>query len=219
MEKINQFEKATTSIKVANMPKVATAFKMAMLNYQYASNCPWYDALVNCDPLKAFSIFNITFDVDRVKQVFIPIIKDIEMQACFKDALKAIAPYMEDGSIFANDTYRYYTITFTDGNISGKVRKVSESTPSNEVVAPKAEVKKETKKEVTKKTTKKAKKEVKKDFSFTPTSVTPVTMKRDDNTYTVQELVRELLKQMDMGNGDKYVTINADFLFQNEKYA
>jgi hypothetical protein len=35
----------------------------------------------------------------------------------------------------------------------------------------------------------------------------------------VQELVKELLKQMDAGNASKFVKVEADFLFQNEATA
>lgn len=207
----NQYQKATTSIKVSNLPQVAGNFKNSMLNYKYATNCGWYNDLVNAKSVKEiFDIFNIKFDFDKVNNAFIPVIKDVYTHANFKEVLKSIAPLMENGSIFAKDSYRYYLITFMNGEVKGRVRTITEE---QEVKPVKQEVK-PTKKE-TKKTSNKNKK-----FEFSATSVTPVTVKRDDNTYTVAELVRELLKQMDMGNASKKVKIEADFLFnENEKYA
>lgn len=214
----NQFEKATTGVKLNNLPIVAGTFKNAMLNYKYANMCGWYNDLVAAKSVKEiFDIFNVKFDIDKINQTFTPVIENIYTFAGIKDALKAIAPYMENGSIFAKDSYRYYTITFTDGVISDKVRKIVDDTTTTPTTTTPPTPPVKTSKP--KKTTKKVEKKEAKKFEFTPTTSTPVTAKRDDNTYTVQELVRELLKQMDMGNGGKYVTIDADFLFQNEKYA
>ena len=214
----NQFEKATTGVKFNNMQLVADTFKAAMLNYKYASNCGWYNDLISAKSINAiFDTFNVKFHIDKINQTFVPIIHNVYTFAGLKDALKAIAPYMENGSIFAKDSYRYYTITYTNGDISGTVRKVMENTTTTPTTTTQPALPVKTSKP--KKTTKKVEKKEAKKFEFTPTTSTPVTVKRDDNTYTVQELVRELLKQMDMGNGGKYVTIDADFLFQNEKYA
>lgn len=210
----NQFEKATTSIKVNNLPKVATVFKNAMLNYQYANMCDWYDDLKNATMVKdIFDIFNIKFEADNVNKAFIPVINNIYTHAGFKDMLKAIAPYMENGSLFFKDSYRYYTITFTDGVVTGKRKTVNEGQTTTTPSVPATTTKKPVNK-----SKKNPKKEAKK-FSFTPTKVAPVTMKRDDNTYTVQELVKELLKQMDAGNASKMITVDADFLFNNEATA
>lgn len=216
----NQFEKSTTSIKCENIPKVATAFKNAMLNYQYATNCGWYDDLVNASMVKdIFDIFNIKFEADNVNRVFIPVIENVYTHAGFKDMLKAIAPYMENGSLFFKDSYRYYTITFTDGVVTGK-RRTTSDTPDNTPATipsntPTKSPSSTPSKNVTK--SKKTKKGSKKIEFSNPT--TPVTMKREDNTYTVAELVRELLVQMDAGNASKKIKVEADFLFQNEKYA
>lgn len=201
----NQYQKATTSIKVNNLPQVAGQFKNSMLNYQYASNCGWYNDLVNAKSVKEiFDIFNIKFDFDKETNSFIPVIENIYTHAGFKDMLKAIAPYMEDGCLFFKDSYRYYIITFTNGVVKGSRRTITnevQEAPKQEVKAPKKEVKK---------TSKKGKK-----FEFSATSVAPVTAKRDDNTYSVAELVRELLKQMDKGNASKKVKVEADFLFND----
>ena len=112
----NQFESATTGIKAANMPKAASVFKESMLNYKYAEMCGWYESLKNATTLnEIFSIFNIKFTANVEKKIFIPIIQDVYTHAGFKDMLKAIAPYMENGSLFFKDSYRYYVITFENG--------------------------------------------------------------------------------------------------------
>lgn len=226
MYMFNQFENATTSIKVANLPQVAGKLKSTMLAYQYATACEWYDALKNATMVKEiFDIFGIKFVADKANGTFIPVIENINPHPQFKEALKAVAPYMENGSIYASDSNRYYTITFTDGNISGKVRKVDDNKaitapttpPVTKTTTPPQKAPKKsyrTSKKGKANTISKGKK-----FEFTKTIEAPVTLKRADNTYTVQELVKELLRQMDAGNGNKKVTIDADFLFQNEKYA
>lgn len=206
----NQFQSATTGININNMAKATAVFKSALLNYQYASNCEWFNDLTNATSIQAvYDVFGIKFIADSVNRVFIPVIENLAPLPNTKDILKAIAPYMENGSIFADDGYRYYTITFTDGEISGKVR----DTTKKPQAQPKAQPEKPKKQGKAKK-----EKEAKK-FEFSKPTTAPVTVKRDDNTYTVAELVRELLKQMDAGNGSKLITVEADFLFQNEKYA
>ena len=209
----NQFEVATTSIKVANLPLVAGKLKATMLNYQYAQACEWFTALNDAKMVKdIFDIFGIKFIANKENGTFIPIIENIKPHPQFKEALKAVAPYMENGSLFASDDNRYYTITFTDGNISGKVRKIGENPTTTTPPTKKAP-----KKPVN--TSKKSKTSKGKKFEFSKPVQAPITLKRDDNTYTIQELVKELLRQMDAGNGSKKVKIEADFLFQNEKYA
>ena len=222
MANFNQFNNATTTIKCANFPQVATEFKKAMLSYQYASNCEWYERLKNATLINdIFGIFGIKFSPDYVNKVFIPVIENVAPAPNFKEALKAVAPYMNDGSIYVKDDYRYYTLTFTNGKITGTVRKVNEnpapapvtqnkpSTVNKPVNKANNRGKKATKKEVSKTT----------NFTFTAPSIAPVTLKRADNTYTVAELVRELLLQMDKGNASKRITVQADFLFENEATA
>lgn len=208
-----QFNPTTTSITIQNLPKVASALKNTMLNYQYASNCEWYGALKEAMSVKdIFDIFSIKFEM--VNNTFVPAVKEFNPFPNIMKVLSAIAPYMSDGAIYANDEYgHYYTIKFENGVVSGKKKSmptVDGLVSTNPEPPKKPEPKKTAKKQ--------PKKEAKK-FEFTAPTTTPVTMRRDDNTYTVQELVRELLKQMDAGNASKLVTIEADFLFQNEKYA
>lgn len=226
MANFNQFNNATTTIKCANFPQVATEFKKAMLSYQYASNCEWYERLKNATLINdIFGIFGIKFSPDYVNKVFIPVIENVAPAPNFKEALKAVAPYMNDGSIYVKDDYRYYTITFTNGEIKGTVRKVGENptTPANNTVsANNSTPVKVTSSKTASKGKKYSKKEVKKEakkFEFTAPTIASITSKRADNTYTVAELVRELLKQMDAGNASKRITVQADFLFENEATA
>lgn len=216
----NETQTATTSITVNNLPYVAGAIKSAMMGYQYADKCKWYEALKNATSVKdIMGVFNIGLHYSNAKEAFVPVIKDIEAQAGYMDLLKAVAPYMEDGSLYAKDDYRYYTINFNGGKVTGTRRTIGETPakPTTPPPAPAKPAKPSYNKPANKKQTSK-KQDSKKGskFKFTAPTVAPVTMKRADNTYTVQELVRELLKQMDMGNGSKRVTIQADFLFQNE---
>jgi hypothetical protein len=213
----NQFENATTSIKLANLPIVAGTFKTTMLNYQYASNCEYYSPLKEAKTVKEiFDIFGIKFSIDNVNQTFTPVIENVKPFPYFKESLKAIAKYVEDGSLYVKDDSRYYTINFNDGVISGKVRKVGDNpTPTT---TPTTTTTQKAPKKTAKTSNKSAKKSAKK-FEFTKTTTAPTTIKRDNNTYTVQELVKELLKQMDAGNASKFVKVEADFLFQNEATA
>lgn len=222
MANFNQFNNATTVIKCANFPQVATEFKKAMLGYQYASNCDWYERLKNATLINdIFGIFGIKFAPDYVQKVFIPVIENVAPAPNFKEALKAVAPYMENGCLYIKDDYRYYTLTFTNGKITGTVRKVNE----NPAPAPVTQNKPNTVNKPVNKANNKAKKATKKEvskttnFTFTAPTIAPVTLKRADNTYTVAELVRELLKQMDAGNASKLITVQADFLFENEATA
>ncbi len=215
----NQFLQTTTSITVQNMPVVAMKVKNTMLSYKYASNCPWYTTLQDAKSVKdIFDLFGFKFEI--VNNAFVPVVENFSPIPNIMEVLKAVAPYMENGNLFVADEYdHYYTINFNNGVVTGKKRTKNAEVPAQvpaQVESAKVEAKKP---EVPK--TKKSSKKPKKENAFKiskPQETTTIT-RRDDNTYTVQELVIELLKQMDAGNASKLVTIEADFLFSNEKYA
>jgi hypothetical protein len=85
----NQFENATTSIKLANLPIVAGTFKTTMLSYQYASNYEYYSPLKEAKTVKEiFDIFGIKFSIDKVNQTFTPIIENVKPYPYFKESLR-----------------------------------------------------------------------------------------------------------------------------------
>lgn len=202
----NEFSPCTTSISMANIPYVAGLLKSEMMGYKYASNCPWYDKLTSAKSVKEiFDVFAIQFELKENR--FYPVIKNVEVNPTYKDVLKVIAKYMENGEMFIKDDFHFYTLSFKDGNITGKrtTPTIPDTTPSAPVKAnnkPKNKAKKETPKKY-------AKTEVRSD-----TSVSTITA-RDDNTYTVQELTQELIRQILNGNGSKYIKVEADFLFKS----
>lgn len=224
-----EFSNPTTYVKPTNLQIVADVFKDAMLNIDYVKCYGWYNDLLNASSYSdIFDVFNITFEYNEGK--LYPKINNVYTHTGFRDALKAVAPFMENGCIYVKDSYYYYLVWFKDGKIAGSRRKLEYGNPLDE---PKTEVKSEIKPVTTTevKTESKVKKDTKaksviKQFpkkstvklsdNNNRTDITkPVTTARDDNTYTVQELVKELLRQMDLGNGTREVQVNADFLFKN----
>ena len=204
----NDFSPCTTSISMANIPYVAGLLKSTMMGYKYASNCPWYDKLTSAKSVKEiFDVFGIQFELRENR--FFPVIKNVEVNPTYKDVLKAIAKYMENGEMFVKDDFRYYTLSFKDGNITGKrtTPSIPDTTPvQNTPVKANKATKGKAKKEAPKKY---AKTEVRSD-----TSVSSITA-RANNTYTVQELTQELIRQILNGNGNKQIEVKADFLFKD----
>ena len=214
MNTFNDFANATTYVTINNMPNVAGAFKSAMLAYQYADKCEWYKALQDAKTVKAiFDVFGISFRLENNN--FYPVIKDVTPNAGFKDALKAISPFVAIGSMYVKDDYRYYTLNFDGKSISGKVRTITDNTSNTPVTKPTPTSKpinsKPKKDYKPKKNTDKkyCKTEVRSDATISNIQV------RDNNTYTVQELAQELIRQIFIGNGNRELQIEADFLFKD----
>lgn len=220
----NQFAEATAYVTVKNFPVLAGKFKESLLALPYANNYPWYNDLVSAKSVKdIFDLFNIKFRLEGTN--FFPIVKNVEALS-YKTVLEAIAPYMNDGSIFIQDDFFYYQLWFNAGKIKGSRRKIEDGNPleakpvSQPATPPAKSVKKPVNKTSNKSTYNKkptGKKYAKTDVR-TDSRVATITA-RADNTYTVRELVKELLRQIDNGNADKFVEVKADFLFKNHKYA
>ena len=233
----NQFANPTTYVSLQNLPQVAGVFKNTLCNISYASNTNWYNDMLKAVSVKdIFGLLNVGFTmVDNNK--FYPVIKNVD-SFTYKSVLEHIAPYMSDGCLYVQDEYHFYTIKFEGGKIKGSRRKIEDgnplttpapvSTPAT-TTPPKTTATKTPTKTPSKTPTKTTSKSYKKSYNNSPkkygktevrtsTNVAAI-QARDDNRYTVQELVKELLRQMDNGNGNKYLEVKADFLFKNEKYA
>lgn len=209
----NQYAPATTSIEVKNVPVVASRLKSTMLAYKYASNCEWFSTLNAAKSVKdIFDIFNIKFELKDNR--FIPVIKDIPVNSEFKKVLENVAPLMNDGDLIVQDDYHIYTLKFRGGKITGTRRKigaiptppVTSPAPSN--TAPNKPAKTSNKVKAT--TPKKyGKKEVRSN-----TTVATV-QAREDNRYTIEEISKELIRQILNGNGGKYIEVKGDCLFKS----
>lgn len=229
----NQFANPTTYVSLQNLPQVAGVIKNTLCNISYASNTNWYNDMLKAVSVKdIFGLLNVGFTmVDNNK--FYPVIKNVD-SFTYKSVLENIAPYMSDGCLYVQDEYHFYTIKFEGGKIKGSRRKIEDGNPLTtpapvSVPATPTPTKTTASKTPSKTPTKTTSKSYKKSYNNSPkkygktevrtsTNVAAI-QARDDNRYTVQELVKELLRQMDNGNGNKYIEVKADFLFKNEKYA
>ena len=204
----NEFSQSTTYIKPVNLQIVADIFKNVALNTEYATCYGWYNELTEAKTYnEVFDIFGITFKYDEGK--LYPVVNNVYTHSIFKNALKAIAPYMEDGSIYVKDSEYFTTLTFTNGKITGSRRKLEYGQPIVSSVKVEAKAPSNVKKpKKSGKITEFSKIKVRTDID------SPATIVKADNTYTVQELVKELLRQMDKGNASKTIEVKADFLFK-----
>ena len=217
----NEFSPATISINVNNLPVVATLFKTTMLSYKYATNCEWYTTLTNAKSVgDIFKTFNITFSL-KDKKCF-PVVKEVPIYPTYFDVLQAIAPYLNDGELTVKDDFRYYTINCTAGKLSGKkttpqpekspttTPPVSTPAPSNN--APKKPVR--TSNKGNKKPQATAPKKYGKTEVRSDTNIATVQL-RADNRYTIEEISKELIRQILNGNGGEYVEVKGDCLFKS----
>lgn len=216
----NEVAPATTSIEIKNLPSVAGQVKAAMLSYKYASSCEWYETLTKAKSVKdIFDIFNITFELKDNR--FYPVIKGIVAQAGYKTLLENIAPYMNDGEMKAQDNCFIYTIRFNAGKITGSRRKIGDTAPVNpqpvqsstpKPTTPKKPVR--TSNRGNKKPQQTPPKKYGKTEVRTDTNVVAV-QARDDNRYTIEEITKELIRQILNGNGGEYVEVKGDTLFKS----
>jgi hypothetical protein len=212
----NEYSPATTSIEVKNVPIVAGLLKSAMMGYKYAPNCEWYATLSDAKSVKEiFDIFNIKFELKENR--FYPVVKDIPVHVAFKTVLENIAPYMNDGDLIVQDDYHVYTLKFRAGKITGTRRKVGDipATTTPQVVSP-APVNTTPNKPV--KTSNKGKASTPKKYGKTEvrsnTKVATV-QERSDNRYTIEEISKELIRQILNGNGGKYIEVKGECLFKS----
>jgi len=212
----NEYSPATTSIEVKNVPVVAGLVKSAMLGYKYASNCEWYDTLTSAKSVKEiFDIFNIKFTLKDNR--FYPVVKDIPVHVAFKDVLEKVAPYMNEGNLIVQDDYHVYTLKFSGGKITGTRRKIDAiPAPTTTQVTTPAPVDNKPKKPAT--TSNNGKSYSPKKYGKTEvrsnTKVATV-QARSDNRYTIEEISKELIRQILNGNGGQYIEVKGECLFKS----
>ena len=216
----NEVSPATTSIEVKNVPVVAGIVKNSMLSYKYANNCEWFNPLSKATSVKEiFDIAGIKFELKENR--FYPVIKDLPIFAGYKTILEKVAPYMNDGELIAKDDYHYYLLKFSAGKITGTRRTISDNnalnTPPITTTTPPVKTPKNPAR-TSKKTTNKTKQDTNKKYGTkdvrTDTTVSTV-QANSDNRYTVEEITKELIRQILNGNGNKYVEVKGDFLFKS----